>query len=212
MFSSHFFVLFANPPLSCSTLFLTTMIHLLGGAGPVGYCRSGGLWQAQTSLLSRHWRHPHVLLHRQPRQLRWEQRTHLHVAQLLHVLQSYCVISGCFFIVALLEMHEIITNHLNSDEFVKSFLTCCFFFVFFFCGRSVWVTFEWFTSLSINVPSWFYSITENIPEKWTPEVKHFCPTVPIILVGNKKDLRNDEHTRRELAKMKQVRTVFCFFF
>uniref|UniRef100_H3BEQ9 Ras homolog family member Ca n=1 Tax=Latimeria chalumnae TaxID=7897 RepID=H3BEQ9_LATCH len=44
---------------------------------------------------------------------------------------------------------------------------------------------------------------ENIPEKWTPEVKHFCPCVPIILVGNKKDLRNDEHTRRELAKMKQ---------
>ena len=27
---------------------------------------------------------------------------------------------------------------------------------------------------------------ENIPEKWTPEVKHFCPNVPIILVGNKK--------------------------
>nr|XP_061803408.1 rho-related GTP-binding protein RhoA-D isoform X3 [Nerophis lumbriciformis] len=44
---------------------------------------------------------------------------------------------------------------------------------------------------------------ENIPEKWTPEVKHFCPNVPIILVGNKKDLRNDENTRRELAKMKQ---------
>uniref|UniRef100_A0A8C0S5F2 Uncharacterized protein n=1 Tax=Canis lupus familiaris TaxID=9615 RepID=A0A8C0S5F2_CANLF len=44
---------------------------------------------------------------------------------------------------------------------------------------------------------------ENIPEKWTPEVKHFCPNMPIILVGNKKDLRNDEHTRRELAKMKQ---------
>ncbi|KAG7254093.1 hypothetical protein CRUP_029599, partial [Coryphaenoides rupestris] len=44
---------------------------------------------------------------------------------------------------------------------------------------------------------------ENIPEKWTPEVKHFCPNVPIILVGNKKDLRNDEHTRRELGKMKQ---------
>ncbi|XP_071471823.1 transforming protein RhoA isoform X1 [Marmota flaviventris] len=52
---------------------------------------------------------------------------------------------------------------------------------------------------------------ENIPEKWTPEVKHFCPNVPIILVGNKKDLRNDEHTRRELAKMKQAcsRIGFC---
>ncbi|KAM4828477.1 transforming protein RhoA-like isoform 1-T1 [Thomomys bottae] len=43
----------------------------------------------------------------------------------------------------------------------------------------------------------------NIPEKWTPEVKHFCPNMPIILVGNKKNLQNDEHTRRELAKMKQ---------
>jgi small GTP-binding protein len=31
---------------------------------------------------------------------------------------------------------------------------------------------------------------ENIPEKWTPEVKHFCPNVPIILVGNKKVRRN----------------------
>lgn len=55
----------------------------------------------------------------------------------------------------------------------------------------------------------FISFTENIPEKWTPEVKHFCPNVPIILVGNKKDLRNDEHTRRELAKMKQVPDFFC---
>ncbi|XP_012946940.1 ras-like GTP-binding protein RHO isoform X1 [Aplysia californica] len=44
---------------------------------------------------------------------------------------------------------------------------------------------------------------ENIPEKWTPEVRHFCPNVPIILVGNKKDLRNDESTKRELMKMKQ---------
>jgi len=44
---------------------------------------------------------------------------------------------------------------------------------------------------------------ENIPEKWNPEVKHFCPNVPIILVGNKKDLRNDPATMRELAKMKQ---------
>ena len=32
---------------------------------------------------------------------------------------------------------------------------------------------------------------ENIPEKWTPEVKHFCPNVPIILVGNKKVCYDD---------------------
>lgn len=107
MFCFHFFVPLANPPLSFCTLFFpTTMMHVSGGAGPVGYCRSGGLWQAETSLLSRHWRHPHVLLHRQPRQLRWEQRTHSHVAQLLHALQSGCVISGCLFIAALLKMHH----------------------------------------------------------------------------------------------------------
>ncbi|KII75019.1 Transforming protein RhoA [Thelohanellus kitauei] len=44
---------------------------------------------------------------------------------------------------------------------------------------------------------------ENVAEKWVPEVKHFCPNVPIILVGNKKDLRNDEETRKILAKAKQ---------
>lgn len=44
---------------------------------------------------------------------------------------------------------------------------------------------------------------ENITEKWQPEVRHFCPRVPVVLVGNKKDLRNDDFTRRELAKMKK---------
>lgn len=43
---------------------------------------------------------------------------------------------------------------------------------------------------------------ENIPEKWTPEVKHFCPNVPIILVGNKKDLRNDPNTMRVSTREK----------
>lgn len=64
------------------------------------------------------------------------------------------------------------------------------------------ISLEHFISLSLSLSRSLG--TENIPEKWTPEVKHFCPNVPIILVGNKKDLRNDEHTRRELAKMKQV--------
>ena len=44
---------------------------------------------------------------------------------------------------------------------------------------------------------------ENISERWAPEVRHFCPDVPIILVGNKKDLRNDEYVKRELSKTKQ---------
>lgn len=52
-------------------------------------------------------------------------------------------------------------------------------------------------------PADLFDPAENIPEKWTPEVKHFCLNVPIILVANKKDLCNDEHTRHELFKMKQ---------
>ncbi|KAF1742896.1 hypothetical protein MXB_351, partial [Myxobolus squamalis] len=42
----------------------------------------------------------------------------------------------------------------------------------------------------------------NIKDKWTPEVKHFCPNVPIVLVGNKKDLRYDEDIIKDLAKSK----------
>ena len=45
---------------------------------------------------------------------------------------------------------------------------------------------------------------ENIAERWLPEVKHFCPNIPIILVACKTDLRNDEKTLEELAGMKQT--------
>jgi len=44
---------------------------------------------------------------------------------------------------------------------------------------------------------------ENIPDRWTPELKHFCPKVPIVLVGNKLDLRNNPETLEALAKLKQ---------
>ena len=32
---------------------------------------------------------------------------------------------------------------------------------------------------------------ENINSKWVPEVRHHCPDTPIVLVGTKKDLRDD---------------------
>uniref|UniRef100_A0A1I7ULW2 Rho-related GTP-binding protein RhoC n=1 Tax=Caenorhabditis tropicalis TaxID=1561998 RepID=A0A1I7ULW2_9PELO len=49
---------------------------------------------------------------------------------------------------------------------------------------------------------------ENILEKWTPEIKHFCPNVPFLLVGNKKDLREDEEIIKELKKQRQVPVRF----
>ena len=32
---------------------------------------------------------------------------------------------------------------------------------------------------------------ENIQSKWIPEVEHFCPNVPYLLIATKKDLRTD---------------------
>jgi len=35
---------------------------------------------------------------------------------------------------------------------------------------------------------------QNVSEKWLPEVRHFCPNVPVVVVGTKADLRADEQT------------------
>ncbi|VDN00472.1 unnamed protein product, partial [Onchocerca ochengi] len=34
---------------------------------------------------------------------------------------------------------------------------------------------------------------KSLEEKWIPEIRHFCPDVPILIVGNKKDIRNEEN-------------------
>lgn len=31
---------------------------------------------------------------------------------------------------------------------------------------------------------------QNVTEKWVPEVRHFCPETPILLLATKTDLRN----------------------
>lgn len=31
----------------------------------------------------------------------------------------------------------------------------------------------------------------NVESRWQPEIRHFLPKVPIVLVGNKKDIRDD---------------------
>ena len=45
---------------------------------------------------------------------------------------------------------------------------------------------------------------DNVQEKWISEVNHFCPNLPIILVGCKKDLRFDQKTRQDLDKSGQA--------
>ena len=40
--------------------------------------------------------------------------------------------------------------------------------------------------------------------QWFPEVSHFCEGTPLVLVGTKIDLRQDEQTRRMLSAQGQV--------
>ncbi|KAJ3268080.1 GTP-binding protein Rho1 [Terramyces sp. JEL0728] len=49
---------------------------------------------------------------------------------------------------------------------------------------------------------------ENVQEKWISEVIHFCAGHPIILVGLKKDLRNDPKTIEELRKTNHTPVTF----
>lgn len=44
---------------------------------------------------------------------------------------------------------------------------------------------------------------DNVQEKWISEVMHFCHGLPIILVGCKKDLRNDPKTIQDLRQSGQ---------
>ena len=39
---------------------------------------------------------------------------------------------------------------------------------------------------------------DNIATKWVPEIRHHCPTVPILLSGNKVDLKNDSSALERL--------------
>ncbi|GIQ81850.1 Ran GTPase [Kipferlia bialata] len=40
---------------------------------------------------------------------------------------------------------------------------------------------------------------ENITSKWYPEVSHYCPSIPVVLVGTKADLRESEECKNRMA-------------
>lgn len=44
----------------------------------------------------------------------------------------------------------------------------------------------------------------NALDKWIPEVRHFCPNIPIVIVCTKIDLRSDQRIIARLARCRQV--------
>jgi Ras-related C3 botulinum toxin substrate 2 len=45
---------------------------------------------------------------------------------------------------------------------------------------------------------------QNVKVKWYPEVRHYSPNAPIILVGLQEDLRSDKDTLKKLEKNRQA--------
>ncbi|MCJ8733908.1 hypothetical protein PDJAM_G00229150 [Pangasius djambal] len=56
---------------------------------------------------------------------------------------------------------------------------------------------------SIGSPSSY----ANVRHKWFPEVSHHCPSVPVLLVGTKRDLRSDTETVKKLKEQNLAPTT-----
>lgn len=49
---------------------------------------------------------------------------------------------------------------------------------------------------------------KHLRDKWLPEIRHFCPATPILVVGNKKDLRNSaENSGTQMVSPKEAKEL-----
>lgn len=58
-------------------------------------------------------------------------------------------------------------------------------------------------AFSIDNPDSF----ENVTDKWFDEVKHYCPTTPVILVGTKSDVRGTAAVEEKLRARRGRGTI-----
>ena len=82
------------------------------------------------------------------------------------------------------------------------------FIFFFYAGQEEYDRLRPLSYANANVFLVCFSVTnpvsfENVTSKWYPEVIHFCPDVPQILVGTKLDLRGDSGTLDKLKSLGQ---------
>ena len=52
----------------------------------------------------------------------------------------------------------------------------------------------------------------NVKAKWFPEIRHYCPNTPIILVATKTDLRGDEKKMISANEVKIFSFLYSFYF
>ena len=64
------------------------------------------------------------------------------------------------------------------------------------------------------IPQSYFSPSSlaNVEFKWANEVKHYCKNVPIILVGNKVDIRSDPNILQELKNENIVRFDYQYVY
>lgn len=48
---------------------------------------------------------------------------------------------------------------------------------------------------------------KNVPDDWMPELRRICPDVPVILVGNKLDLRTDRSCNQQSVQQEEGRAM-----
>ena len=47
----------------------------------------------------------------------------------------------------------------------------------------------------------------NVKEVWAPEIKHYCPNTPFLLVGTQVDLRDSRYQKNRNTSLKKDKTV-----
>jgi len=57
---------------------------------------------------------------------------------------------------------------------------------------------------AISEPETLY----NVREKWISEVLHYCPGLPVLLIGCKRDLRNDPEVIKNLKAKNESPVTF----
>lgn len=90
---------------------------------------------------------------------------------------------------------NVVINSLYGNSFFSLFISL--WVCFYFSGQEDYDRLRPFSYEDVHVALICFSLADpdslmNVLVNWSPEIRHYCGNAPIILVGNKKDLRDAE--------------------